>query len=435
MKNKLLIALIGAFLVLAITISCGGGGSSNNNNNNNNNNNPPVTTDRASAPVTSTTSGIVTTPGGAAVNVPVGAVPLTGNGQTGTMVFSAEKTTTVTATPPAGEAVASDVYQFGPDGFTFAAPVKVTIPVPNASNSSVVNIYRIDQTAHVARRFPGTYDPATHTISAYTDQLSPWFATTSGSNSTADGAVRLVNNSSNKWLKACVDTYSLTYPAGGGGNVFGEASAAPLGTIGWNSTIPWGLPQGTYKICLSMHTSGTETDLSHWFVSGVNVNQASVYPNFATSQDFTYGGAPSGSLSGACACTPTPTPSAGTGDVQITLTWHVASPGVDLDLHVFEPSGEEIYFSHTTSATGGTLDRDNRCGNYEDGHPENVFWPTGGAPHGSYTVKVVWFGDCGTGSSSLGFDVRVINKGTVTTYPGTITPGQHTVTAATFTVQ
>ena len=43
----------------------------------------------------------------------------------------------------------------------------------------------------------------------------------------------------------------------------------------------------------------------------------------------------------------------GTGDVQVSLTWSAAS---DLDLHVVEPSGEEIYFLAPESVTSGTLD-------------------------------------------------------------------------------
>jgi uncharacterized protein YfaP (DUF2135 family) len=40
----------------------------------------------------------------------------------------------------------------------------------------------------------------------------------------------------------------------------------------------------------------------------------------------------------------------GTGDVQVTVTWDADS---DLDLHVVEPSGEEIFYGHPVSATGG----------------------------------------------------------------------------------
>jgi hypothetical protein len=74
----------------------------------------------------------------------------------------------------------------------------------------------------------------------------------------------------------------------------------------------------------------------------------------------------------------------GTGDVQITLRWDTAP---DLDLHVTDPNGEEIWFENIRSSSGGTLDVDDT----EFEGPENIFWPTGRAPRGDYTVDVVLF--------------------------------------------
>ena len=71
----------------------------------------------------------------------------------------------------------------------------------------------------------------------------------------------------------------------------------------------------------------------------------------------------------------------GHGDVQITLTW---DNGADLDLHVIDPNGEEIYFYHPYSASGGILDVDDTNGY----GPENIFWPQGEAPEGTYRVSV-----------------------------------------------
>ncbi len=70
---------------------------------------------------------------------------------------------------------------------------------------------------------------------------------------------------------------------------------------------------------------------------------------------------------------------AGHGDVQITLTWDNES---DLDLHVIDPFLEEIYYLHKNSASEGELDYDDI-----DGYgPENVYWPKGKAPSGTYHV-------------------------------------------------
>jgi len=110
----------------------------------------------------------------------------------------------------------------------------------------------------------------------------------------------------------------------------------------------------------------------------------------------------------------------GTGDVQITLTW---PEHTDIDLHVIEPSGEEIWYYHTTSATGGQLDRDNYCSNWIAGYPENIYWPTGSSPTGTYQVNVVYYDDCdlSDGETPSAWTVRTLVGGVETFYYGTIT--------------
>ena len=71
----------------------------------------------------------------------------------------------------------------------------------------------------------------------------------------------------------------------------------------------------------------------------------------------------------------------GYGDIQITLTWNNTA---DLDLHVVDPLGEEIYWSDSYSSSGGYLDYDNISGY----GPENVFWEEDQAPSGVYDVYV-----------------------------------------------
>jgi hypothetical protein len=96
------------------------------------------------------------------------------------------------------------------------------------------------------------------------------------------------------------------------------------------------------------------------------------------------------------ALTVPPDISLGTGDVQVTLLW---ADGNDLDLHVIDPSGNEIYFSHPKSPAGGTLDHDDTAGCSSTGtHVENVFWPAGGAPPGRYQVFVKNYSSCGAPS-------------------------------------
>lgn len=69
-------------------------------------------------------------------------------------------------------------------------------------------------------------------------------------------------------------------------------------------------------------------------------------------------------------------------DITVRLDWIKDAGDTDIDLHVIDPYGEEIYYSHTSSASGGWLDRDDTVGP----GPEHIYWEN--APAGVYTVKV-----------------------------------------------
>lgn len=98
------------------------------------------------------------------------------------------------------------------------------------------------------------------------------------------------------------------------------------------------------------------------------------------------------------------------GDVQVSLTWNTTA---DLDLYVTEPSGEVIWYSHRTSATGGQLDVDDTNGY----GPENIFWPVGSAPPGQYSVTVKHY----SGSLPTTYRVTVTVDGSSSDYSGTLT--------------
>jgi hypothetical protein len=107
----------------------------------------------------------------------------------------------------------------------------------------------------------------------------------------------------------------------------------------------------------------------------------------------------------------------GTGDVQVTLSWDSDS---DVDLHVVDPSGEEVYWANRTSASGGELDLDSNAGcSIDDVRNENITWPVGTAPQGSYTVRVDYWSSCGV--SETNYTVLVNNGGDVQIFSGTFT--------------
>ena len=74
-----------------------------------------------------------------------------------------------------------------------------------------------------------------------------------------------------------------------------------------------------------------------------------------------------------------------TSDVQISLMWNNFN---DLDLHVVCPSGERIHGGNRESACGGELDVDANVKPETKKPVENVVWPEGKAPGGTYKAYV-----------------------------------------------
>jgi len=113
----------------------------------------------------------------------------------------------------------------------------------------------------------------------------------------------------------------------------------------------------------------------------------------------------------------------GTGDVQVTLRW---SSAVDLDLSATDPAGDLVSYQTPTVASGGQLDRDANypCESATASPVENVFWPPGGAPPGSYRVTVSYRTGCLTeGTQSYELTIRLDGE-VVEQVRSTIEPGQ-----------
>ena len=72
-----------------------------------------------------------------------------------------------------------------------------------------------------------------------------------------------------------------------------------------------------------------------------------------------------------------------TGALAFRLRWQGPQ---DIDLYVEEPNGEVIYYGNRTSSTGGELDVDANagCSGPDPDPTENIFWPEGMAPAGTY---------------------------------------------------
>jgi hypothetical protein len=100
----------------------------------------------------------------------------------------------------------------------------------------------------------------------------------------------------------------------------------------------------------------------------------------------------------------------GTGDVQVTLRWQGEA---DLDLHVTDPNGEEIWFASPRATSGGILDVDANGECEGIAQPvENVYWPTGEAPRGTYEVHVLYFQACDN-TDPVNYEVTITEDGEV----------------------
>jgi len=120
------------------------------------------------------------------------------------------------------------------------------------------------------------------------------------------------------------------------------------------------------------------------------------------------------------------------GDVQISLAWNNIN---DLDLHVFAPGGERIYFISPQSRCHGELDVDMNAGGHFSRRPvENIFWLTGQAPRGEFIVIVYHYKNHG-GADPTGYQVIVKVDGKTRKFYGAVTFGEESETVHRFTRQ
>lgn len=113
-------------------------------------------------------------------------------------------------------------------------------------------------------------------------------------------------------------------------------------------------------------------------------------------------------------CTPEPA----SGDVEITLQW---SNYNDLDLYCTDPAGDKLYHNCQRVASGGVYQIDMNVRPPRTNTPlEHIYWPTGGAPNGTYSVYVRFYDKHDEAQDATSFVLRIkygdkeeIKRGTV----------------------
>ena len=112
------------------------------------------------------------------------------------------------------------------------------------------------------------------------------------------------------------------------------------------------------------------------------------------------------------------------GDLRVNLQWYTKT---DLDLHVIDPCGNEIYFSKRRaicSGGAGTLDLDANALFGTTSRPqENIYWNS--PAKGTYTIKVHCFKWRERVSTPITYNVTVIDKGVRSDKRGQISSGQN----------
>lgn len=95
------------------------------------------------------------------------------------------------------------------------------------------------------------------------------------------------------------------------------------------------------------------------------------------------------------------------GDIQVIVAWN---EDTDWDLYVTDPSGDRLYYSNSTVASGGVFVVDS----FGYG-PETVYWPSGTAPTGEFIVEI----EPSFTATTLGYALYVKNKNEFKIYTGT----------------
>jgi hypothetical protein len=383
----------------------------------------------ASSVIRSMESGLVTHGSGAQIEVPAGAVPQSQSGGEGEMLFTIEKGTPesfgVPATPPHPNMVATDaVYDFGPSGFILAEPIRLTLPVPEGYDPAVHTpvICRYDPTSGRWGMVGGVLSDDGRFIEVDTIHLSFYSIYLNPISRKAWGALEFSQVTGYSAV-LCIDEYTLKYPELDGGAFPGYGSdpivwIPRLGSPGSRGRIRWLLPQGTYRIGVTIYgmpcPGGTCTLLGHYFLEDVIIDTNSSYPDYAAKH---LGWQEPVELPDLAPCRVIETASVGVGEINVRLEWNAEC---DLDLWVVDPSDETISYNNTSSASGGQLDLDNRCSDFVLGRPENIFWAAD-PPRGTYKVYVDYYSDC----SSVGavtYKVTWYVGGTAYSRTGTISP-------------
>jgi len=126
-------------------------------------------------------------------------------------------------------------------------------------------------------------------------------------------------------------------------------------------------------------------------------------------------------------CTPEPS----TGDVQVLLSWNNYN---DLDLIVTDPNSESVWYKNRQVSSGGQLEIDMNAEYPDSKTPiENAYWPSGGAPNGTYNVYLLLYKQH-ENTAENPYKITVKNGDKTDEYTGTVKNEKEAIHICSFTL-
>ncbi len=220
-------------------------------------------------------------------------------------------------------------------------------------------------------------------------------------------------------------------PGGGGPTVMGQAESSPFVGQPFRYGISGSANFTTVYISVAGVTGYWQVDLG---TSSLGAELVLTLANRPPSSTFTLQTAIGSAGSAGTPLTATiAAADLSTTDVAVVLTWTGPS---DVDLHVVDPKGQEVYWNAPTTPEGGKLNLDsNPACALDNANQEIISWPTGTAPTGTYNVLIDYYDSCN--QTSAPWTIKVLRKGQQLiakngTLTGTSTAQPVSVTSFTF---
>lgn len=121
-----------------------------------------------------------------------------------------------------------------------------------------------------------------------------------------------------------------------------------------------------------------------------------------------------------------------TGDVQVLLSWNDYN---DLDIACVDPNEDIVWFKNRRVPSGGFLEIDMNVEKGDSKTPiENIYWPTGQAPAGTYTVLGWMYKQHEFGINSSPYKLKVIYGDKTEEFEGTMSVADGKRVLCTFTL-